>query len=390
MTLQNTLVCDIGTSSIKVGHAGNLTPNFKVPCLVENSRRMSSGAIKSNAIRIGYDALEAQQRDKLPCRYPMDDDGVVRDWNALELLLHYAFEGKMGVKDYSKYKLLIPKPHAMTKADLERLMGFLFVKLGFQAITMHEQAALVLYTQGVETGIVVEAGDGGVRIVPVYMGHAIPKLDKRFPVGGRALSKYLMKLLRLRGYNLDAIEYLESARQVKERLCYVALDRSLEHRLAEETTVLVERHALPDGTSLTLGRERFEAAEALFEPSMLDIESCGLADVIFDVIQEAGIDCRADLYQNIILSGGTTLLPGLRDRLESDLQKRYLRDILNGDEAREQNWNFGVHAPNARDHLVFEGAALFGDLISNESEYWVTKKEYDMFGIQFVLDKCKN
>jgi actin-related protein 2 len=393
-----TLVCDIGTRFIKVGVAGKLTPDFQVPCIVGSPRSKASYGYNSNnmeenitKILIGDQALKpTNHRDKLLYRYPMDGAGVVQDWNALEMLLTYAMEEKLGVRDCSKYKLLIPKPYAMTKSDLERLVDFLFSSLKFKAITMHEQAALVLYTQGVESGIVVEAGESRINIVPVYMGHAIPQLDKRFPIGGRALSLHLIKLLRLKGYHLDAREDLETARQIKEKLCYVALDKNQEQRLAEETTVLVENYCLPDGSCLKIGRERFEACEALFQPSLLDSECSGLADLIFDTIQEADIDCRVELYKNIILSGGTALLPGIGARLEKDLDQRYIKDVFKGDETRSRNWKFGVHSVKGRDCLVFEGAALFADLISTERNFWVFKAEHAKFGIQLVLDKCKS
>jgi actin-related protein 2 len=200
---------------------------------------------------------------------------------------------------------------------------------------------------------------------------------------------YLAKLLRLKGYHMDAREDLETARQIKEKACYTALDLSMEERLAEETTVLVESFCLQDGTSISLGRERFEASEALFQPKLVDCEKSGLADIIFETIQEAEIDCRVDLYQNIILSGGTSLLPGIRERLEQDLNLRYTRDILNGDETRSRSWKLQVQAPNSREYLVFEGAALFADLICNDRNFWVTKADYKEHGVQLLLDKCQ-
>jgi actin-related protein 2 len=387
MTQGKTIVCDIGASSIKVGFAGSLTPERVIPSVIGVPRNhYSNGKVEKPLI--GKDALKARDRKKIAFQYPMDETGAVQDWNCLESLVRYAL-GEIGVNECSKHKILITKPYIMKRADLKRLFDLFFIKFGFRAVTMHEQAALVLYTQGVETGIVVELGESMANIVPVYKGHAIPKLDKRMSIGGRSISMYLIKLLRLKGYHMDAREDLETGHHIKERSCYVAYEPRTEERLAEETTVLEDSVCLQDGTSISLGKERFGAAEALFQPKLWDSEKGGLADIIFDTIQEADIDCRVDLYQNIILSGGLSLLSGLRERLEHDLNQRYIKDVLDGDDSRSRNWKLEVHAPTTREYLVFEGAALFADLISNERKFWVTKAEYEVEGIQLLLDKCQ-
>ena len=121
---------------------------------------------------------------------------------------------------------------------------------------------------------------------------------------------------------------------LKEKLCYVALDPARERKLALETTALCERYTLPDGRVISVGRERFEAPEALFTPSLVDVEGPGIADLLFDAVSAADIDMRTPLFSHIVLSGGCTMFPGLSTRLEADLRARYLRDVLRGDATR--------------------------------------------------------
>lgn len=388
MTQGRTIVCDIGTRSIKVGFAGSLTPQQTIPSIIGFPRSQYPVDGKTKNTLLGNEALKTSIRQKLVLQYPMDEMGTVQNWDFLESILRHALSD-IGITDFTNHKVLLTKPYCMKKVDFKRLFDLFFKTLGFRAVSMHDQAALVLYTQGVETGVVVELGESLTNVVPVYKGHSIPKLEKRMSIGGRTISMYLTKLLRLKGYHLDAKEDLETGRGIKEKSCYVALDPCTEERLAEETTVLLDNFILHDGTSVSIGKERFEAAEALFKPKLWDSEKSGLADLIFDMIQEADIDCRVDLYQNIILSGGTSLLPGIRERLEKDLNERYTQEVLKGDETRLRSWKLEVRAPDSREHLVFEGAALFADLICNETDFWVTKAEYDKEGAQLVLDKCQ-
>ena len=45
-------------------------------------------------------------------------------------------------------------------------------------------------------------------------------------------------------------------------------------------------------------------------------------------LQENAVDNRMQLYSHIVLSGGCTMIPGLPARLEKDLRRMYLDQIL--------------------------------------------------------------
>lgn len=59
-----------------------------------------------------------------------------------------------------------------------------------------------------------------------------------------------------------------------------------------------------------------------------------LLEMLFNTIQSADIDIRADLYKHIVLSGGSTMYPGLPSRLEKEMKQLYLTNVLNGDASR--------------------------------------------------------
>lgn len=52
---------------------------------------------------------------------------------------------------------------------------------------------------------------------------------------------------------------------------------------------------------------------------------------------QCSLDCRLELFKHIVLSGGTTMYPGLPSRLERDLKQLYLHRVLRG-----KTENFGV------------------------------------------------
>lgn len=180
----------------------------------------------------------------------------------------------------------------------------------------------------------MDSGDGVTHIVPVYESTVLNHLTRRLDVAGRDVTRNLIALLLRRGYALNRTADFETVRQIKEKLSYVSYDLELDQRLSEDTTVLVESYTLPDGRVIRVGSERFEAPECLFQPHLVDVDQPGIAELLFNTIQSADVDVRSSLYKAIVLSGGSSMYPGLPSRLEKELKQLWLTRILQGDPER--------------------------------------------------------
>ncbi len=87
--------------------------------------------------------------------------------------------------------------------------------------------------------------------MPVYDGFSLPHLTRRLDIAGRDVTRYLIKLLLMRGYAFNRTADFETVREIKEKLCYVSYDLDLDTRLAEETTTLVESYTVSDYKLMT-------------------------------------------------------------------------------------------------------------------------------------------
>eukprot|EP00191_Tetraselmis_sp_GSL018_P016235 CAMPEP_0177585728 /NCGR_PEP_ID=MMETSP0419_2-20121207/4664_1 /TAXON_ID=582737 /ORGANISM="Tetraselmis sp., Strain GSL018" /LENGTH=337 /DNA_ID=CAMNT_0019075513 /DNA_START=223 /DNA_END=1236 /DNA_ORIENTATION=+ len=325
-------------------------------------------------------------REKLQIGYPVRQ-GVVHDWDDMVRVWEHAFLVNLGA-DPTQSKVLLTEPPLNSEANRERMLQIMFEHFGFQGAAVQVQAVLALYAQGLLTGLVLDSGHGTTYAVPVVEGYVLSHLAARLDLAGRRVTENLLQLLLRGGYALNPAADLEAVARMKESLCYVAADCARELQLARETTAVSRKYTLPDGQSIRVESERFMACEPLFRPELLDLECPGVPELIFNCIQEVDIDNRTAMYQHVLLTGGSTMLPGFPSRVEKELRQLYLERILKGDKERQRRSKLRVEDPPQRRHMAFLGAAVLADIMQTSREFWVTRADYEEDPRRALLKCC--
>jgi len=135
----------------------------------------------------------------------------------------------------------------------------------------------------------------------------------------------------------------------------------------------VGKFLLPDGTPLYLPSTTLTApAEILFHPSMIGSESSPVQSLLQSSLNSCDLSLRSSLNENIVLSGGTTLLPGFPERLLEEVRA-----------VAPEYTRVRILAPEGREGSEWSGGSILASL-STFRDLWISKQEWEEEGDRII------
>ena len=144
------------------------------------------------------------------------------------------------------------------------------------------------------------------------------------------------------------------------------MDFEKELGVSRESSELEKQYELPNGQVITIGAGRFKCPEVLFDPRRVGMESGGVHEIVLRSIRRCDMDIRREMFGNLVLSGGTTVIPDLADRLAKELSSLAPLGV-----------RVRVVAPPERKYSVWIGGSILASLS--------TFQQVPIFVIQFLL-----
>jgi actin-related protein len=297
----------------------------------------------------------------------------------MEAVWSYSFSEVLHVNS-TDYPVLLTEQCLNPSADRERIAEIMFETFHIPKHYLAQQPALSLLASTRTTGCVVSSGDGVTQVVCVVEGRSLPHTVQSLNIAGRDLTDHLVKIIQEGGLPSSAVTH-EAAREMKEQLIYIP------YGLNEEMGISKHRRSkfyqLPDGSGVTLDDARILCPEVLFRPpstvrgTATGHVADGIQQCVADSVALAPADRQAELYENILLAGGSTLIPGFADRLTKEVQCL----------APAAGQGIIVYAPEDRRNSAWIGGSIQASLPGFWDEA-VTRAEYEEFGPSIVHRKC--
>lgn len=377
----STVVIDNGAYAMRAGMGGDTEPQCIIPTIIGRPKDQKPAAATTLPKKEGSEATVPDyfigsdvfsQNVELVYKCPIENR-VITKFDDIEKIWSYIFTNELHINTEEHPVLLTESPQN-PKATREKTIQIMMETFNVPAYYSTYPEVLSLYASGLTTGCVIDAGETITHIVPVYECFSMTHVAQRLEVGGRQINGFLKTLLIQNGIELQSSNERDVLRNIKETLCYIPSDYNAELDKIEHVNDIEKNFLLPEGQEIRIGAPRFKAPQPLFDPQLVHVASPGLHQIVNEVISKTD-DLRSTMYENILLTGGTSMFPGLAERLEKDISP-----LAQGNKCK-------VLDPDNRKNSAWIGGSIMVSL-ATFSQMWIMKAEYNETGPSVVHLKC--
>ncbi len=362
------IVLEFGSAFTRIGFSSEDAPRIVKPTIVgyndvvsKNDNLTSILTETNKQAFVGIAAIE--KRKELEIVYPIKNRKI-NDMQALKVMIQYAIERDLSITP-DLHAAIVILPYPISEEEKEEITKMLLDDLNFPGVYVSSSENMPLYSIGRTTGIVVDSGYEKTDIIPILDGKIITKAVKSLNIGGYHVTNKLRESLREQDftYTDEEDKFFGAARNIKENLCYVALNADKEIELASKVSGMRKIHKLPNGEKYIVELQRFLATEILFQPEMIDLKEKPLHEQIIDSIQSCDTKNQSSLWSNIVIAGGNSILPGYHARLNHELKS-----------LAPENEDVRIYStPSNTSFSSWIGASILSSRMEF-SKHWITKK----------------
>jgi actin-related protein len=379
-------VLDVGSYTTKAGKGGFSTPEVILPSLIEWPPTGQVVGFAPRRMLTGYHALA--ERDTLPIIEPMKQ--CVERWDAWASLAHSALNEHLCL-DISETRLMFIERVDTPTANREKSTQIAFEEWlveGYYAVKHSDSACFAL---SLPTGIIIDIGHYSSSLCVHGDGYEYPHLRKRLNVGGKVLQDLLKHQLASQGIRLrsfSASDYSQQLRRCIESSARFYINKS--DVLSSKSSVLWQTASSSNNdngpsssTTESIKDSRIPVIPEVagmqvdwrfLERQFFEDEESPLLRPIVNAAEEFFREARC-LAQNIVLIGGGSQIPGLAERIESELttlRPSFLWKVRVAEEPSLVSW---------------KGASILTRDPWVEKQY-IRREEYEEEGPHFVHRRC--
>eukprot|EP01083_Nonionella_stella_P000474 1341_1 len=401
------VILDNGSGFTKVGLSGGDLPTHVFPSILGRPRHKGVMVGFHEGPYVGDEA--SQKRGILSIKHPIEH-GIITNWDDAESIWRHALCHELRIAP-EEHTVLLTETAWNPRENREKATQIMFETFNLPAFYVANQAILSLFAGNKLNGVIIESGYMTTRITPCFEGitlrHAITRLD----FGGQEVTDYLIDLLNKRGYSISNTSTERGiVVDLKQKHAFITLDYDTALEAADTSSEFEVNYELPDGQVITVGSQLFQCAEVLFKPSMVGLEQEGIHHGLCNSIKKCDKEMQNELFENIVLSGGNTMLDGFEQRLVKEVKALVSNKTLIDGYLREMNkaqptkalykdivgllnnyTSFRPDVGSSKKESRFYLPWIGGSVMTSTSEFkdiCITRDEYDEVGPAMVHRKC--
>ncbi len=372
------LVIDNGTFTVKAGFSGDLETFaqilsvFGIP-LYRNWGLPDTESPLKIYYPVGEEALSYKdEKGYYSVREVFSYRGV-DNWYGFERIYEHLFDNVLNISP-SECPMLITERLMNPSGDREKLAEVLFNKFKVPALAILHPEILALLATGRITGIVVDLGHDMSSVIPIYCGFPLSHAYNKMDIGEKDINEIFWRYFRKRGSDLfkDKNRHLNKSlfEQIKREYSQASPEPLEKEFLFRSSSV--QKDTVINGINVQLGDECHVASEIYFQPDLFGKEDYSLPQVIVNSINSCDQELREEMFNNIILCGGGSMVKDFEVRLEREVKK-----IISF------NSTVRIIALSNRSYLGWLGGSL---MVARHPEniIWLTREEIEKNGLKSV------
>lgn len=201
-------------------------------------------------------------------------------------------------------------------------------------------------------GLVLDLGFSFTHAVPIFDNRVVNYGIRRLDFGGKAATNLLKEVVSHRSMNVMSEPHMVEI--IKEEACFVSQDSAADLRKAQSSRdAFTTEYVLPDGITvfrphvrkapdaqaaamergpgapksrqgpqiLRVAHERFMVPEVYFHPSDVGLNQAGIAEIVVQSLEAIDPLLWPVLLSNVLVIGGSSMIPGLVERFRQELRK---------------------------------------------------------------------
>jgi actin-related protein len=404
------IIIDNGACSFKAGFGGESLPLLDVPSVLAKQDKKSAASVTLRKHTKKYGPISSRMNERhfggsvQPIDYIIGNEAIKAyigmdditiqassmqvnaqtwgaslptpsQWEDLERSWAHLFD-HLHIRSFEQHPVMMTIPVLCSTPVKKQMKEILFETFGIPAAYITPSAALPIYSYGRTTALVVDIGHSFTQVMPVCGGFPIEQaVVRQLPAGGRFLTDYIAKTLcdgnavarAMPPYQLSAL-----CADIKEKHAFVATDVDAFIKFKAEKSSIA--HSLPDGLGIVhLGGIRGDVGEVLFSPQRFggfDESMKSLPELVVQALKKCPLDERLALMGSVVLCGGGSQLPGVRERLLAGLQELLPEGVTD---------DISVYADPQRKYSAWTGGSILSGLDAFQS-CWQLKYEYEELG----------